>query len=108
VSHTAAAETKRSQTQLAIHATRRKWSASDQPSWLTEKFYAEEIHPKLSSLSSSAIVQHLTVSRGYAAEIRRGRVPHPRHWQTLAKMTMSSVAVDLSDVGVQVEEKTRT
>jgi len=86
VSHTATAEAKRSKTQLANHATLQEWSASDQPSWLTAKFYAEKIQPLLASLSSSAIVRHLAVSRGYAAEIRRGRVPHPRHWHTLARL----------------------
>jgi CRISPR-associated endonuclease Cas1 len=86
VSHTATAEAKRSKTQLANHATLQEWSASDQPSWLTAKFYAEKIQPLVGDLSSSAIVRHLAVSRGYAAEIRRGRVPHSRHWQTLAKL----------------------
>jgi hypothetical protein len=90
VSHTDKAEAKRSKTQFAIHATRRKWSASDQPSWLTEKFFAEKIQPLLADLSSSEIVRHLAVSRGYAAEIRNGRAPHPRHWQTLAKLSGAS------------------
>ena len=41
VSHKQKAEAKRSRTQLAIHATRRKWSVADQPSWLTEEFYLD-------------------------------------------------------------------
>jgi hypothetical protein len=86
VSHTATAEAKRSKTQLANHATLQEWSASDQPSWLTAKFYAEKMQPLVADLSSSAIVRNLAVSRGYAAEIRNGRVPHPRHWQTLARL----------------------
>jgi hypothetical protein len=72
MSHTAKAEAKRSKTQLANHATLLEWAASDQPSWLTAKFYAEKMQPLVADLSSSAIVTHLTVSRGYAAEIRRG------------------------------------
>jgi hypothetical protein len=86
VSHTAKAKAKRSKTQLANHATLQEWSASDQPSWLTAKFYAEKMQPLVADLSSSAIVRHLAVSRGYAAEIRRGRVPHPRHWLALARL----------------------
>jgi hypothetical protein len=86
VSHTDEAEAKRSKTQLANHATLQEWSASDQPSWLTAKFYTEKMQPLIADLSSSAIVRHLSVSRGYANEIRRGRVPHPRHWLTLAKL----------------------
>src|ERR1700680_2783076 len=86
VSHTYKDEAKRSKTQLANHTIRREWSNSDQPSWLTAKFYAEKIQPLVADLSSSAIVRHLAVSRGYANEIRHGRVPHPRHWQTLATL----------------------
>jgi hypothetical protein len=86
VSHTLKAETKRSQTQLAAHANRQKWSESDQPSWLTAEYYAEKMQPLVAALSTSAIVRNLEVSRGYANEVRRGRVPHPRHWVTLAKL----------------------
>jgi CRISPR-associated endonuclease Cas1 len=86
VSHTAKAEFKRSQTQLASHASRRAWSASDQPTWLTAEFYSEKIQPLVSSLSGRAIARYLSVSHGYAIEIWNGRVPHPRHWQTLAKL----------------------
>lgn len=86
VSHTLNAEAKRSKTQLANHSARREWSSTDQPSWLTEKFYTEKTKPLLVSLSSRAIGRHLAVSRGYATEIRRGRVPHPRHWLVLAKL----------------------
>jgi CRISPR-associated endonuclease Cas1 len=90
VSHTETAEAKRSKTQLANHATLQEWSASDQPSWLTAKFYAEKIQPLLASSSNSAIMRQLAVSRGYATEIRRGRVPHPRHWLVLAKLARLS------------------
>jgi hypothetical protein len=85
VSHTSTAEAKRSKTRKANHAALREWSASDQPAWLTEEFYAEKIQPLLAPLSSRAIARQLRVSRGYANEIRNGRVPHPRHWQTLAR-----------------------
>ena len=86
VSHNHNAETKRSKTQLANHANRREWSASDQPSWLTAKFYEEKTQPLVVPLSSRAIARHLAVSRGYANEIRYGLVPHPRHWQSMAKL----------------------
>jgi hypothetical protein len=86
VSHTSNAEAKRSKTQIEKQTNIREWSTSDQPSWLTAEFYAEKIQPQISSLSSSSITRHLAVSRGYAGEIRQGRVPHPRHWQTLASL----------------------
>jgi len=90
VSHTAKAEFKRSQTQLASHASRRAWSASDPATWLTAEFYSEKIQPLVSSLSGRAIARYLSVSHGYAIEIRNGRVPHPRHWQTLAMLLGAS------------------
>ncbi|NYF52356.1 hypothetical protein HDF12_002755 [Edaphobacter lichenicola] len=84
VSHTAPAQAKRSKTQIANQANIRKWSSSDQASWLTVEFYAEKIQPRMSSLSASLITSRLSVSRGYAGNIRKGRVPHPRHWKALA------------------------
>jgi hypothetical protein len=39
------------------------------------------------TLSISAIATALSVSWSYAADIRRGRrCPHPRHWETLARL----------------------
>lgn len=85
-SHSSTAQAKRSKTRQANHAALREWTPSDQPVWMTEKFYMSKMKPLLAPLSSSAIARDLKVSRGYAAEIRHGRVPHPRHWQMLAKL----------------------
>jgi CRISPR/Cas system-associated endonuclease Cas1 len=87
VSHSSTAQAKRSKTRKANHAALREWSASDQPAWLTEEFYAQKIRPLLFPLSSRSIARQLKVSRGYANEIRHGRMPHQRHWQTLARLT---------------------
>jgi CRISPR-associated endonuclease Cas1 len=86
LSHTEEAEAKRAKTQLANHRALLSWSPSDQPSWLTSEFFKEMIHPSVESLSVAVIAHGLGVSRGYAIEIRRGRVPHPRHWLALAKL----------------------
>jgi CRISPR-associated endonuclease Cas1 len=86
-SQTDEAKAKRAKTHLASLKLRQQWSSSDQPSWLTAKFYAEKIRPQLVGSSTGAIARDLLVSRGYATEIRRGKVPHPRHWQALAKLT---------------------
>jgi CRISPR-associated endonuclease Cas1 len=67
---------------LAQHA----WKPSDQPEWLTEKFYSEQVQPHLASISVSEIVRQISVSRWYAGRIREGYRPHPRHWQALAKL----------------------
>jgi CRISPR-associated endonuclease Cas1 len=90
MAHTDDAEAKRSKTQLAVHANRQKWSPSDQPSWLTAEYYAEKVQPLVAASATSAIARHLGVSRGYAAEIRHGRVPHPRHWQALASLVVGT------------------
>src|SRR5206468_11211317 len=83
--HTPEAEARRSTTQrrnaLAWHA----WTSSDQPAWLTEETYAEQIQPRLTGIAVSTLASRLGVSRAYAAHIRAGqRRPHPRHWLTLA------------------------
>jgi len=62
------------------------WDASTQPAWLTAEFYAEMIQPRLAEISGSAIASRLGVSRWYAARIRQGYRPHPRHWRTLAQI----------------------
>ena len=85
-SHTDASESKRSKTRLANAEAERNWSNFDQPSWLTAEFYRENIQPQLIALSSHAIARHICVSRGYATDVRRGREPHPRHWQNLARL----------------------
>jgi hypothetical protein len=86
VSHSSSAQARRSETQIAKQAHIREWSTSDQPSWLTAEFYMETIQTLVADLSGSAIMRNLAVSRGYANEIRHGRVPHPRHWLTLATL----------------------
>jgi hypothetical protein len=103
VSHTATAEAKRSKTRLANHAALQEWTASDQPSWLTEKFYAEKVQPLVASLSNSAIARHLGVSRGYANEVRHGRIPHPRHWRVLATLMGESNALQTAHLSAAMK-----
>jgi CRISPR-associated protein Cas1 len=85
-SHTPGSEAKRSATQKINTQAAWDWDPSTQPSWLTPRFYATQIQPILPSVSCLAIVKALGVSPGYANEIRRGRLPHPRHWGELAKL----------------------
>lgn len=85
--HTPEARARRVDAKRRHDLARRNWSPSNQPEWLTEETYAQEIQPRLASLSNSAIALALGVSVYYAIEIRRGkRLPHPRHWQELAKL----------------------
>lgn len=68
---------------LAQHA----WKPSKQPDWLTPELFTQKIQPLLASVPLSAIRSSIGVSKWYASKIRQGYRPHPRHWQTLAKLT---------------------
>jgi len=47
--------------------------------------FAEEIRPKLVTVSLAAMMRATALSRPYCAMIRRGaRVPHARHWEVLS------------------------
>jgi hypothetical protein len=83
------AQLKRANTQRQNALAQHAWKPSDQPAWLTEKFYAERIQPLLASLSASVIARQISVSRWYAGRIREGYRPHPRHWQALARLGVS-------------------
>jgi hypothetical protein len=63
------------------------WKPSDLPAWLTRDVYVTQIQPALSGIAKSRIRSALGVSEPYSSDIRAGkRVPHPRHWQVLAKL----------------------
>jgi CRISPR-associated endonuclease Cas1 len=65
----------------------REWKASDLPTWLTRSVYMEQIQPMLLQVPKSRIRSALGVSEPYSSYIQSGRrIPHPRHWQRLAKM----------------------
>jgi len=66
------AQLKRANTQRQIAVAKRAWKPSDQPAWLTERFYAERIQPLLASLSASTVARHISVSRWYAGRLREG------------------------------------
>lgn len=62
------------------------WKPSDQPDWLTPELFTKEIQPLLASVPTSAIRSSIGVSKWYASKIRQGYRPHPRHWQSLARL----------------------
>jgi hypothetical protein len=80
------AQLKRASTQRRNALAQHAWNSSDQPAWLTEKFYSEKIQPVLAAMSASVIARQISVSHWYAGRIREGYRPHPRHWQALAKL----------------------
>jgi CRISPR-associated endonuclease Cas1 len=86
------AQLRRAETQRRNTSANHAWDPASQSSWLTEEYYGREIQPRLSGLTCSAISKALRVSMPYAAEVRRGRRPHPRHWRELA--TLAKVSKD--------------
>ena len=67
---------------LAQHS----WRPSDQPAWLSAKFYSGNVQPLLASILASAIARSISVSRWYAGRVREGYRPHPRHWLALTRL----------------------
>jgi hypothetical protein len=85
--HTPEARARQAEKQLRHAAEVKAWNSSDKPDWLTEEFYRENIPPRLSGIPVPAVASALGLSVPYAAEIRAGRrLPHPRHWLTLARL----------------------
>jgi hypothetical protein len=85
--HSADAQARRANTQRRNALAKAAWVPSSQPAWLNEETYLGKIQPLLAGLTQSAIASALGLSKPYASAIRAGRrVPHPRHWQALAKL----------------------
>jgi CRISPR-associated endonuclease Cas1 len=80
-------QTRRSETQLRHRAEMDRWNSSDLPTWLNEKYYLTEVQPRLPRITLSVLSAKLGISIPYAVKVRSARrVPHKRHWQTLAQL----------------------
>ena len=78
---------KRSATQRMHKQAIQNWKPSDLPDWLTRDVYVERVQPALASVAKSRIRAALGVSEPYSSAVQAGkRVPHPRHWQALARL----------------------
>ena len=78
---------KRSATQRMHKQAIKNWKPSDLPVWLTREVYVKRVQPALASIAKSRIRSALGVSEPYSSAIQAGkRVPHPRHWQALARL----------------------
>ena len=87
------AQVRRADTQRAHSAAKAAWKSSDLPDWLNEKSYIQEIQPRLKTITLSLLASKLSISIPYAVDVRSGRrVPHPRHWPTLAQLVGVSSA----------------
>jgi CRISPR-associated endonuclease Cas1 len=81
------AQARRSATKRRNDMARTGWLAAAHPAWLNNETYTEKIQPRLTTIPNKDIAEALNVSMPYAADIRAGkRRPHPRHWETLAKL----------------------
>jgi CRISPR-associated endonuclease Cas1 len=81
------AQSRRADTQRAHAAAKAAWKSSDLPGWLNEDVYHREIQPRLRAITLSVLASTLGISIPYAVDVRAGRrVPHPRHWQSLARL----------------------
>jgi len=86
------ARERRKETKRRHDQARRSWYPSDQPAWLNDETYKNEIQPRLASATLSGIASAIGVSIPYASDIRKGRRrPHPRHWRALAELVGISV-----------------
>ena len=85
--HKPQAQARRSETQRRQQAARKSWNSENLPDWLDEKFYREQIQPRLAQLHVRVIQFQLSVSEPYALRIRGGVcIPHRRHWEKLAEL----------------------
>jgi len=88
--HDPISQTRRADAQRRQAAALKAWQPSEKPGWLSEKIYREKIQPRLAAATVRAIASALGVSIPYASSIRNGkRKPHPRHWQTLERLSGS-------------------
>jgi CRISPR-associated endonuclease Cas1 len=86
-SHSSEAQARRVETSRRHTAARMAWLPSTQPAWLDEQTYRERIRPLLAGVTVRSLAVSLGISIPYASSIRCGkRQPHPRHWQTLARL----------------------
>jgi len=70
-----------------LHALARySWDQSKQPAWLTRGFFLQRIRPILADISASKIRSTIKVSHFYANRVRKGYVPHARHWKALSQL----------------------
>ena len=82
------AQARRAETAKLERRSRREWSPDSLPHGFDRTRYLDDVLPKLTTLGSVVVLAtELGVSKSYARDIRDGkRIPHPRHWQALAKM----------------------
>jgi transcriptional regulator with XRE-family HTH domain len=54
--------------------------------------FEREILPAIQDLSLSQLAHATGLSAGYLSQIKRGRIPHPRHWSVLRAIAYQTEA----------------
>jgi hypothetical protein len=86
-SHAPGPKVRRAGTQRRHALAKSAWQPSSMPAWLNRETYTNKIQPLLAEIANPVLMSALGVSVAYAVAIRAGRRrPHPRHWQTLARL----------------------
>ena len=80
------AQAKRTATQKANAIAISEWESQRRLDLVDEETFKRVIQPQLASFSIRKLAAALGVSEGYAAEIRKKRIPHARHWGVLANL----------------------
>jgi hypothetical protein len=57
------------------------------------RWYVAKVAPRLGSIERTTIARTLGVSRVYARELTRGKVPHPRHFAALAQLAGAEMPI---------------
>ncbi len=87
------AQARRRATQHQHRSALRDWNPTSLPEWLSKEMYVSKIQPALRAIPLKDIMSLLNVSIAYASAIRKARrVPHPRHWLSLAELARVSRA----------------
>jgi hypothetical protein len=92
--HKPEAQSRRAATQRRQNSALKAWNPASLPVWLNEKFYCEQVQPRLCTVQVPTIQFEICVSEPYALRVRSGKcVPHARHWIALARLV--GMAVDI-------------
>ena len=66
---------------------------------MTKDHYRVRVLPELACVSVRMIAAAMDVSLGYAARVRKGEtVPHPHHWDSLARLGTRGSEVRLNSI----------
>jgi hypothetical protein len=90
-SQTGDAAQKRRSTMQQRRREEREWDAAHRDTEINETVFTHEILPQLQALTLSTLEAATGLSQQYCSLIKRGlKVPHPRHWENLKRLLIST------------------